>query len=157
MATDDRDSVPEEHHTLYQPGEPVWVGRSRGSEREGIVVRYEGEGFYRVYVVGQEGVRTLQEGLLRPRREGDGEQGPVSTPAGASDLFEASREDHRRRIPAFLDHFSLGLGLCFPNRCRCRYASQGKLRDTRKRSPHYLNAGRFSLAPPTRMAGEDQR
>ncbi len=35
---------------------------------------------------------------------------PVSTPVGASDLFEASREDHRRRIPEFLDQFPPGLG-----------------------------------------------
>jgi hypothetical protein len=77
VASDNRDSVPDEHQAHHQPGEPVWVGRSRGSEekREGIVVRYVGEGFYRVYVVGQEeGVQTLQEGLLHPRREGDDEE-----------------------------------------------------------------------------------
>ena len=69
MTTDDRDSVPEAHHAPYQPGDPVWVGRSRGSEREGTVLRYLGEGFYSVSVTGKEGVRTLEEGLLHPRRE----------------------------------------------------------------------------------------
>ena len=79
MSTDNPDwvppEVPEAHRALYQPGDPVWVGRSRGSEREGIVVRYLGEGSYRVYVVGREGVQTLHESLLRPRRDGEGEEG----------------------------------------------------------------------------------
>jgi hypothetical protein len=63
------DSVPEAHRMLYEPGDPVWVGRSRGSEREGTVLRYLGKGFYSVSVAGSEGVRTLEEGLLHPRRE----------------------------------------------------------------------------------------
>jgi hypothetical protein len=57
------------HQALYQPGDPVWVGRSRGSEREGTIVRYEGEGCYSVSVTGHEGVRTVHEGLLHPRQE----------------------------------------------------------------------------------------
>ena len=69
MTTDNPDSVPEIHQVLYQPGDPVWVGQSRASEREGTVLRYLGEGFYRVSIPGKEAVRTLQEGLLRPRRE----------------------------------------------------------------------------------------
>jgi hypothetical protein len=77
VSSDNPDPVPdvsEAHRAHYQPGEPIWVGRSRGSEREGIVVRYVGEGFYRVYVIGREGVRTLEEGLLHPRR-GESEEG----------------------------------------------------------------------------------
>jgi hypothetical protein len=69
VTSDDRDSVLEARQALYQPGDPVWVGQSRGSQREGTVVRYVGEGFYSVSVTGKEGVRTLEEGLLRPRRE----------------------------------------------------------------------------------------
>jgi hypothetical protein len=53
--TDDPDSVPEGHRVPYEPGDPVWVGRSRGSEREGTVLRYLGEGFYSVAIVGAEG------------------------------------------------------------------------------------------------------
>jgi hypothetical protein len=45
------------------------VGRTRSSEREGTVLRYLGEGFYSVCVVGHEGVRAIEEGLLQPRRE----------------------------------------------------------------------------------------
>ena len=67
MTTDD--SVPEAHRVLYEPGDPVWVGRSRGSEREGTVMRYLGEGSYSVSVAGQEEPRTFGEGLLHPRRE----------------------------------------------------------------------------------------
>ena len=73
--TDDPDSVPEGHRALYEPGALVWVGRSRGSEREGTVLRYLGEGFYSVSIVGPEGVRTIHEGLLHPRREDDDEEG----------------------------------------------------------------------------------
>ena len=73
LSTDDPDSVPEAHRVQYQPGDPVWVGRSRGSEREGTVLRYLGEGFYSVAIVGAEGVRTIHEGLLHPRREDDEE------------------------------------------------------------------------------------
>ncbi len=69
MTSDDRDSVLEARQALYQPGDPVWVGQSRGSQREGTVVRYVGEGFYSGSVTGKEGVRTLEEGLLRSRRE----------------------------------------------------------------------------------------
>ena len=32
-------------------------------------MRYVGEGFYSVSVTGKEGVRTLEEGLLRSHRE----------------------------------------------------------------------------------------
>ncbi len=71
MTTGDPDSGPERHRVLYEPGDPVWVGRSRGSEREGTVLRYLGEGFYSVSVPGQEEVRTLEEGLLHPRQEND--------------------------------------------------------------------------------------
>ncbi len=72
--TDDPDSVPEGHRALYEPGALVWVGRSRGSEREGTVLRYLGEGFYSVAIVGiPEGERTIHEGLLHPRREDDEE------------------------------------------------------------------------------------
>ena len=69
LRTDDPDSVSEGDRALYEPGALVWVGRSRGSEREGTVLRYLGEGFYSVAIVGAEGVRTIHEGLLRPRRE----------------------------------------------------------------------------------------
>jgi hypothetical protein len=75
VTTDDPDSVAKAHHLLYEPGDPVWVGRSRGSEREGTVLRYLGEGFYSVSVAGEEEVRTLEEGLLHPRREDDDEEG----------------------------------------------------------------------------------
>ncbi len=74
LRTDDPDSVPEGHRALYEPGDPVWVGRSRGSEREGTVLRYLREGFYSVSVAGEEEVRTLEEGLLHPRREDDDEE-----------------------------------------------------------------------------------
>ena len=73
MRTDDPDSVPEAHRVQYQPGDPVWVGRSRGSEREGTVLRYLGEGSYNVSVAGQEGVRRVHEALLHPRQENDEE------------------------------------------------------------------------------------
>jgi hypothetical protein len=69
VSTDNPHSVPEGHGQLYEPGEPVWVGRTRGSEREGTVLRYLGEGFYSVSVAGGEGVQSLEEGLLHPRRE----------------------------------------------------------------------------------------
>jgi len=61
--------VPEAHYMLYDPGDPVWVGRSRGSEWEGTVLRYLGEGCYSVSIVGHEGTRSVHEGLLRQRRE----------------------------------------------------------------------------------------
>ncbi len=61
--------LPEAPCVLYKPGDPVWVGRTRSSEREGTVLRYLGEGFYSVFVAGREGVRTIAEGLLQPRRE----------------------------------------------------------------------------------------
>jgi hypothetical protein len=67
--TDDPDSVPDVHRVQYESGDPVWVGRSRGSEREGTVLRHLGEGSYSVSVAGEEGVRTLEEGLLHPRQE----------------------------------------------------------------------------------------
>ena len=67
--TDDPDPVSEAHRVQYQPGDLVWVGRSRGSEREGTVLRYLGEGCYSVSIVGHEGLRTIHEGLLHPRRE----------------------------------------------------------------------------------------
>jgi hypothetical protein len=67
------DSVPESHRMLYEPSDPVWVGRTRGSEREGTVLRYLGEGFYSVSIVGAEGERTIHEGLLHPRQENDEE------------------------------------------------------------------------------------
>ncbi len=73
LGTDDPDSVPEGHRALYEPGALVWVGRSRGSEREGTVLRYLGERSYSVSVAGEEGVRTLEEGLLHPRQENDEE------------------------------------------------------------------------------------
>jgi len=59
MTTDDPHSVPEAHRPLYEPGDPVWVGRPRSSEREGTVRRWLGEGFYSESVAGQEGVRRL--------------------------------------------------------------------------------------------------
>jgi hypothetical protein len=71
VTTDEPDSGSKAYHALYEPGDPVWVGRSRGSEREGTVLRYLGEGFYSVAIVGPEGVRTIHEGLLHPRREGE--------------------------------------------------------------------------------------
>ncbi len=73
MTTDDPDSVAEANRRLYGPGDPVWVGRSRGSEREGTVLRYLGDGFYSVAIVVPEGVKTIHEGLLHPRREADEE------------------------------------------------------------------------------------
>ena len=69
MSTDEPDSGSKAHHALYELGDPVWVGRSRGSEREGTVLRYLGEGFYSVSVAGEEKVRTFEEGLLHPRGE----------------------------------------------------------------------------------------
>ena len=69
VTTDDRDSGLEVPQTLYQPGDPVWVGRSRGSEREGTILRNLGEGYYSVSMVGSEGTRNVHEGLLHPRRE----------------------------------------------------------------------------------------
>ncbi len=73
MSTDDPDPVPEAHRVQYQPEDRVWVGQSRGSEREGTVLRYLGEGSYSVSVAGQEGVRTVHEDLLHPRQENDEE------------------------------------------------------------------------------------
>jgi hypothetical protein len=35
----------------------------------GTVLRYLGEGYYSVAIVGHEGPRTVHEGLLHPRRE----------------------------------------------------------------------------------------
>ena len=61
--------LPEAHRVLYEPDDPVWVGRTRGSERKGTVLRNLGEGCYSVSVAGGEGVRTIVEGLLQPRRE----------------------------------------------------------------------------------------
>ena len=72
MTTDDPDSMPEVHRVLYKPGDPVWVGRTRGSEREGTILRYLGKGLYSVSVAGHEGVRAIEEGLLQPRREDEG-------------------------------------------------------------------------------------
>ena len=69
VTTDDRDSGFEVPQPLYQPGDPVWVGRSRGSEREGTILRYLGEGYFSVSMVGSEGPRNVHEGLLHPRRE----------------------------------------------------------------------------------------
>jgi hypothetical protein len=69
VTTDDRNSELEAPQALYQPGDPVWVGRSRGSEREGIILRYLGEGYYSVSMVGPEGTRNVREELLHPRRE----------------------------------------------------------------------------------------
>jgi hypothetical protein len=47
VTADNRDSVPNEaHQALYEPGDPVWVGRSRGSEREGTILRLFGDGYY---------------------------------------------------------------------------------------------------------------
>jgi hypothetical protein len=74
VTTDEPDSGSKAHHALYELGDAVWVGRSRGSEREGTVLSYLGEGFYSVAIVGPEGVRTIHEGLLYPRRE-DNEEG----------------------------------------------------------------------------------
>jgi hypothetical protein len=73
VTTEEPDFVPEAHRVPYEPGDPVWVGRSRGSEREGTVLRYLGEGFYSVAIVGPEGVKTIHEGLLHPRQENDEE------------------------------------------------------------------------------------
>ena len=67
MTTDEPDSGSEAHYALYEPGDPVWVGRSRGSEREGTILRYLGGGFYSVSVAGQEGVWSVHEQLLHPR------------------------------------------------------------------------------------------
>ena len=69
MTTNDSDSVPEAQRPLYEPGDPVWVGRTRGSEREGTVLHHLGEGFYIVSVAEEVGVRTIEKGLLHPRRE----------------------------------------------------------------------------------------
>jgi hypothetical protein len=69
LRTDDPDSVSGAPRVQYQPGDLVWVGRSRGSEREGTVLRYLGGGSYSVSVAGQEDPRTFGEGLLHPRRE----------------------------------------------------------------------------------------
>ncbi len=70
MTADNRDSVPNEaHQALYEPGDPVWVGRSRGSEREGTILRYFGDGYYGVSIAGPQGARAVHEGLLHPRRE----------------------------------------------------------------------------------------
>ena len=69
MTTNDFDSVPEANHPQYEPGDPVWVGRTRGSEREGTVLHHLGEGFYIVSVAEELGVRTIEKGLLHLRRE----------------------------------------------------------------------------------------
>ena len=75
MSTDNPDWVPPEvlepRRMLYQPGEAVWVGRSRGSEREAIVVRYLGEGFYRVYVAagGKEYEPSMKTSFTRVEKE----------------------------------------------------------------------------------------
>ena len=74
LRTDDPDSVPEAHRVQYQPGDPVWVGRSRGSEREGTILGYLGESYYSVSMVGPEGTRNVHEGLLHPRREEDDDE-----------------------------------------------------------------------------------
>ncbi len=58
----------------YRSGEPVWVGQSRGSLRKGIVVRYLGEGSYRVHIAGCE-TTTVAEGLLGLRQEDGGAGG----------------------------------------------------------------------------------
>jgi hypothetical protein len=70
VTSNDRDSVDNKaHQALYEPGDPVWVGRSRGSEREGTILRYFGEGYYGVNIARPEGARAVHEGLLHPRRE----------------------------------------------------------------------------------------
>jgi hypothetical protein len=50
---------------------------------------------------------------------------PMSTPAEGGELVEDTRECLQWRVPAFLGHFSPGLGLCFPNRRRCRRGCAG--------------------------------
>jgi hypothetical protein len=67
MTTDYPKPAAEAPRVPYEPGDPVWVGRTRGSEREGIVVRHLGEGLYSASVAGREEIRTLEEGLLHPR------------------------------------------------------------------------------------------
>ncbi len=57
----------------YEPGGQVWVGQSRGSMREGTVVRYLGEGSYSVFIPGR-GVETVDEGLLS-QEDGGGAEG----------------------------------------------------------------------------------
>ncbi len=47
----------------YGSGKQVWVGQSRGSRREGTIVRYLGDGSYSVFIPGR-GVETVDEGLL---------------------------------------------------------------------------------------------
>jgi len=37
-----------------------------------------------------------------------------------------AREAAEGHVPRFLEHLLPGMGLCFPNRCRCRCASQGE-------------------------------
>ena len=60
--------MPEARHVRYEPGDPVWVGRTRGTEREGTILRYVGDDSYSVSVTG-EGVITLPGGRLHPCRE----------------------------------------------------------------------------------------
>jgi hypothetical protein len=58
----------------YGSGDQVWVGQSRGSMREGTVVRYLGEGSYSVFIPGR-GVGTADEALLTLRQEDGGAGG----------------------------------------------------------------------------------
>jgi hypothetical protein len=67
MTADFPDSTSTAPHLLHEPGDLVWVGQSRGSEREGTVLRYLGESYYSVSVAGQEEPRTVHEQLLHPR------------------------------------------------------------------------------------------
>jgi hypothetical protein len=58
----------------YYTGDKVWVGQSRGSTREGTVVRYLGRGSYSVSIA-ERGVRSVDEGLLSLRQEEEGAGG----------------------------------------------------------------------------------
>ena len=71
----------------FRPKEQVWIGRSRGSMREGTVVGYLGEGSYRVFIA-EVGVRTVDEGLLSLCQEGVGAQGRVLEDLSEEDLSE---------------------------------------------------------------------
>ena len=61
------ENVSEAQEARYEPGDPVWVGQSMGSMREGTVVRYLGEDSYVVFLAGR-GARPVVEGLISPRR-----------------------------------------------------------------------------------------
>ena len=66
----------------YGSGKQVWVGQSRGSMREGTVVRYLGEGSYSVFIPGR-GVETVDEGLLSHQDGGDEGRALQGPPAKA--------------------------------------------------------------------------